>query len=105
MRLSRSAPLCALLLLSASAPAQTASTGTGQAYPSRPIRLIVPQGAGGSTDIISRITAQRMSVNMNQQIVIDNRTGAGTPETHARYLASELKKWSKVVADIGVKVD
>ena len=48
-----------------------------QAYPSRPIRLIVPQGAGGSTDIISRITAARMSTNMQQQIVIDNRTGAG----------------------------
>ena len=40
-------------------------------------RSIVPQGAGGSTDIISRITAQRMGVQMNQQIVIDNRTGAG----------------------------
>jgi tripartite-type tricarboxylate transporter receptor subunit TctC len=48
-----------------------------QNYPLRPIRLIVPQGAGGSTDIISRITAQRMGVQMNQQIVIDNRTGAG----------------------------
>ena len=46
-------------------------------YPARPIRLIVPQGAGGSTDIISRIVAQRISANMNQQIVIDNRTGAG----------------------------
>jgi tripartite-type tricarboxylate transporter receptor subunit TctC len=50
---------------------------SAQSYPARPIRLIVPQGAGGSTDIISRITAQRMSSNMNQQIVIDNRTGAG----------------------------
>ena len=48
-----------------------------QHYPSRPIRLIVPQGAGGSTDIVSRITAARMSVQMNQSIVIDNRTGAG----------------------------
>lgn len=48
-----------------------------QSYPTKPIRLIVPQGAGGSTDIISRIVAQRMSANMNQQIVIDNRTGAG----------------------------
>jgi tripartite-type tricarboxylate transporter receptor subunit TctC len=53
------------------------SIATAQAYPSRPIRLIVPQGAGGSTDIISRITAQRMSANMQQPIVIDNRTGAG----------------------------
>lgn len=50
---------------------------TAQSFPSRPIRLIVPQGAGGSTDIISRITAQRMSLQMNQQFVIDNRTGAG----------------------------
>jgi tripartite-type tricarboxylate transporter receptor subunit TctC len=48
-----------------------------QTYPARPVRLIVPQGAGGSTDIISRITAQRMSQQMNQQFVIDNRTGAG----------------------------
>ena len=50
---------------------------TAEIYPARPIRLIVPQGAGGSTDIISRIVAQRISANMNQQIVIDNRTGAG----------------------------
>ena len=41
------------------------------------MRLIVPQGAGGSTDIISRLTAQRLSSDLNQQIVIDNRTGAG----------------------------
>ena len=46
-------------------------------YPARPMRLIVPQGAGGSTDIISRLTAQRLSSDLNQQIVIDNRTGAG----------------------------
>jgi tripartite-type tricarboxylate transporter receptor subunit TctC len=54
-----------------------AQLGTAAGYPSRPIRLIVPQGAGGSTDIISRITAARMSTNLNQQLVIDNRTGAG----------------------------
>ena len=66
-----------LIFLGVPVIAQSASLGAGQAYPTRPIRLIVPQGAGGSTDIISRITAQRMSVNMNQQIVIDNRTGAG----------------------------
>lgn len=54
-----------------------AQPATGVGYPSRPIRLIVPQGAGGSTDIISRITAARMSASLNQQIVIDNRTGAG----------------------------
>lgn len=53
------------------------ANAAAQSYPARPIRLIVPQGAGGSTDIISRITAQRMATQMKQQIVIDNRTGAG----------------------------
>ncbi len=64
------------LVVPAASNAQTAPS-TATTYPARPIRLIVPQGAGGTTDIISRITAQRMSVQMNQQIVIDNRTGAG----------------------------
>ena len=64
-------------VFAACAHAQTATTSANTSYPARPIRLIVPQGAGGSTDIVSRITANRMSANMNQQIVIDNRTGAG----------------------------
>lgn len=69
--------LVSVVALTTTVYAQPISSSAGLPYPSRPIRLIVPQGAGGSTDIISRITAARMSVNMNQQIVIDNRTGAG----------------------------
>jgi tripartite-type tricarboxylate transporter receptor subunit TctC len=70
--------LIVFLFVAGLLPAVTwAQSGTAAGYPSRPIRLIVPQGAGGSTDIISRITAARMSTNLGQQIVIDNRTGAG----------------------------
>ena len=65
----------------------------------------MPQGAGGSTDIISRITVQRMSVNMNRQITIDNYTRIRVAKVHAQYLASVLKMWCKVIADIGVEVD
>lgn len=47
------------------------------AYPSRPIRFIVPYAAGGNGDIVGRIIAQRLTPLLKQQIVVDNRAGAG----------------------------
>ena len=47
------------------------------AYPSRPITLVVPFPAGGSTDLVARLIASRMTGVLGQQIVIDNRGGAG----------------------------
>ncbi len=56
--------------------AQTTAPGA-QAYPNRPIRIIVPFPAGGTTDIIARLVAQRMGESMGQSVVVDNRGGAG----------------------------
>ena len=47
-------------------------------YPSKPIRLIVPYAPGGSTDVVLRILGARMSENLGQQVVIDNRPGAAS---------------------------
>ena len=47
------------------------------AYPDRPIKLLVPFAAGGATDIIGRVVAQAMGQILGQQIVVDNRPGAG----------------------------
>lgn len=47
------------------------------AYPERPIRVIVPFAPGGTADLIARIVGEAMSRNLNQQIVVDNRGGAG----------------------------
>jgi tripartite-type tricarboxylate transporter receptor subunit TctC len=47
-----------------------------QPYPSRPITLVVPFSAGGGTDIIARIVAERMSRTLGQQIIVENRPGA-----------------------------
>jgi len=46
-------------------------------YPSRPVTIIVPYGAGSSTDILTRILAKRMAQDMGQPIVVENRAGAG----------------------------
>src|SRR5688572_28891466 len=53
-----------------------AAASLAQSYPSRPIRVIVPNTAGSATDIAARIVAQRLAESMGQQTVIDNRAGA-----------------------------
>jgi tripartite-type tricarboxylate transporter receptor subunit TctC len=49
-----------------------------QNYPTRPVRLIVPFSAGGAADVPGRILTQRMSESLGQQVVVDNRPGAGS---------------------------
>src|SRR5258708_2821742 len=50
--------------------------GAAGNWPARPVRMIVPFQAGSSTDIVSRIIAQRLGVRLGQQVIIDNRSGA-----------------------------
>ncbi len=54
-----------------------ASHAAAQNYPSKPLRLIVPWSAGSGTDLMSRTLAQKMTETLGQQVVVDNRGGAG----------------------------
>src|SRR5688572_204503 len=64
------ASLCVAALLQAGA-------ASAQAWPAKPIRLMVPFPPGGSTDIVARIVAQKLGERLGQSIVIENRGGAG----------------------------
>ncbi len=59
------------------APLVAALNAAAADYPVRPIRLVVPFGAGSNTDILARTVGARMTENWGQQVVIDNRPGAG----------------------------
>jgi tripartite-type tricarboxylate transporter receptor subunit TctC len=70
-KLKMAATLCAAALL---APAAGAFA---QDYPVKPVRVIIPFGAGGATDVLIRIVATRLPDALGQQVPIENRTGAG----------------------------
>src|SRR5258705_2766544 len=67
--------LAALVALHASA--QTHSTGSGQAFPNKPIRLVTGYPPGGSADFLSRIAADELSKELGVPVIVDNKPGAG----------------------------
>jgi len=67
--------VCARLM--AAAMACAAIGGWAQPYPAKPIRIIVPFPAGGTADIMARVVGQKMTETWGQQVLIDNRSGAG----------------------------
>jgi tripartite-type tricarboxylate transporter receptor subunit TctC len=54
-----------------------AATGVPQAYPAKPIRLVVPFPPGASSDIVGRLLGERLTLQMGEQVLADNRPGAG----------------------------
>lgn len=71
-RIAGGVAMLALLALAGSALAQPAAK-----FPQRPLRMIVPAPPGGTTDLLGRLVAERLAESLGQQVVVDNRGGAG----------------------------
>jgi len=71
------ASLVRLLVLGLASLVSGVPPALGQAYPARPVALVVPFSAGGPTDTVARILANAMSKTLGKSVVVENRTGAG----------------------------
>ena len=71
MTFTRRAALALSVLAACALPA------AAQDFPTGPVTLVIPFAAGGSTDVVGRIIAERMSADLGQQVIVENRAGAG----------------------------
>jgi tripartite-type tricarboxylate transporter receptor subunit TctC len=80
------------------------SIAWAQSYPMRPITIIVPAAAGGPTDTITRILAQRMSVALGQTLVIENNGAAGGSIAVGRAVRAAADGYTLSVGQVGTHV-
>ena len=78
-----------------------ARPATAQAYPSRPITIIVPFAAGGTTDVIARILGEHMSRTLGQQLIVENVVGAGGTTGSTRAMRANPDGYTLELGNMG----
>ncbi len=96
---------CAGLLIAEGACAQRAATGAAARYPDHPVRMLVGFTAGGPTDVIARIIAQKLSVSLGQQFYVDDRPGAGSNIASAEAAKAAPDGYTITVVSTGFMVN
>lgn len=91
-------------LLAAVPASLLAARASAQAYPSKPITIIVPFAAGGPTDLMARIVGERMAKELGQQFIIDNTTGAAGTIAVGKAVRSAPDGYTIVLGHVGTQV-
>jgi tripartite-type tricarboxylate transporter receptor subunit TctC len=89
------------MLAAIAALAAAPGAARAQAFPSRPLKIVVPHAAGGNSDAFGRILAQKLSERIGQSVVVENRTGAGGTIACAGIARAPADGYQIVVADTG----
>lgn len=97
--------LCASLMVSGSPDAQDAPARGGTHYPEHSVRMVVGFTAGGPTDVIARIIAERLSTSTGQQFYVDNRPGAGSNIASAEVAKAAPDGYTIIVVSTGFMVN
>ncbi|MET0658360.1 MAG: tripartite tricarboxylate transporter substrate binding protein [Steroidobacteraceae bacterium] len=77
MRTKCKVKACAVAVVAGAVSVIGGAAAQEASYPTKPVRFVVPYAAGGNADVVSRILAARISPSLGQQIIVDNRAGAG----------------------------
>ena len=96
--------LAAFRWLAAAALATVCGAAVAQTYPAKPIRFLLPFAPGGIGDITARVVAQKMSDNIGQQVVVDNRPGAGMIISATAALQAPADGYTMLLAGNGTAV-
>jgi len=97
--------LCASIMVSGSPDAQDAPARGGTHYPEHSVRMVVGFTAGGPTDVIARIIAERLSTSTGQQFYVDNRPGAGSNIANAEVAKAAPDGYTIIVVSTGFMVN
>lgn len=97
--------LCASLMVGGSPDAQDAPARGGTHYPEHSVRVVVGFTAGGPTDVIARIIAERLSTSTGQQFYVDNRPGAGSNIASAEVAKAAPDGYTIIVVSTGFMVN
>ncbi|MGB8555892.1 MAG: tripartite tricarboxylate transporter substrate-binding protein, partial [Pseudolabrys sp.] len=95
----------ASLLISGSSGAQDTSTPAAPHYPEHSVRMVVGFTAGGPTDVIARIIAEKLSTSLGQQFYVDNRPGAGGNIASAEVAKAAPDGYTIIVVSTGFMVN
>ncbi|HEY0961395.1 MAG TPA: tripartite tricarboxylate transporter substrate binding protein [Pseudomonadales bacterium] len=99
-----SLPMLAVLQACGGNGESSASAGSGEGFPSRPFRIIVPFGAGGLADVTIRLAGEHLSVATGQPVVIENRPGAGGVAATTTMLSAAPDGYTLIVLTNGTTI-